>query len=206
MKFSEVYSNMENKVCAKYIIAMGMGRDKLTSLEGSPKLAKKDFNVSHNKLTSLKYSPDIIEGNFNVIHNELTSLEGRPSVVKQNFNRSDNNLKTLKGRPFEIGGSFSIHHNPELSSLEYSPKIIKKVFNCNNNPKLKNVKEQIIKNQIEAKLYITDEGDFSFEDIKEEFDKYKNFLLKKIKMKQKKEVILNSKKITNDLDYGYGLL
>ena len=205
MKFSEVYSNMENKVCQKYITAMGVGRDKLTSLEGSPKLAKKDFNVSHNKLTSLKYSPDIIEGNFNVSHNELTSLEGRPSVVKQNFNRSDNNLKTLKGRPFEIGGSFSIHHNPELSSLEYSPKIIKKAFNCNNNPKLKNVKKQIIKYGIKALTYWTDEGNFLFDEIKEEFNNYQNLLKEKNKKIQEKEIIQkNKRKISND-DYGYGL-
>ena len=74
----------------------------------------------------------------------LTSLEGSPNIVIDNFDCSKNNL----------------------TSLEFAPKEIKGYFCCKGNRQIKNVKGQIIKYQIEAKEYWTDEGYFSFNDIK----------------------------------------
>mgnify|MGYP000299439131 CR=1 FL=1 len=49
---------------------------------------------------------------------------------------------------------------------------IRNIFNCEKNPELKNIKQQIIENQIEAKYYSTDEGEFVFEEIRIEFEEY----------------------------------
>ena len=80
----------------------------------------------------------------------LTSLEGSPNIVIDNFDCSKNNL----------------------TSLEFAPKKIKGYFSCKGNKEIKDAKQQIIKYQIEAKEYWTDEGYFSFEDIKKEFNSY----------------------------------
>lgn len=80
----------------------------------------------------------------------LTSLEGSPNIVIDNFDCSKNNL----------------------TSLEFAPKKIKGYFSCKGNKEIKDAKQQIIKYQIEAKEYWTDEGYFSFEDIKKEIDSY----------------------------------
>ena len=80
----------------------------------------------------------------------LTSLEGCPPIVIGNFDCSKNNLILL----------------------EFAPKKIKGYFSCKENKEIKDAKQQIIKCQIEAKEYWTDEGYFSFEDIKKEFLKF----------------------------------
>lgn len=80
----------------------------------------------------------------------LTSLEGCPPIVIGNFDCSKNNLILL----------------------EFAPKKIKGYFSYKENKQIKDAKQQIIKYQIEAKEYWTDEGYFSFEDIKEEFLKF----------------------------------
>ncbi len=90
--------------------------------------------------------------------------------------------------------------------------IMKKIgfyFNCKNNPELRNIKQQIIKYQIKAKKYYTDESDFNFEDIKEEFEKYSEYLLKKEQLKENKLKetlnIKNNKKIINKNDFGLSI-
>ena len=93
----------------------------------------------------------------------------------------NNNLISLKGIQEKINGNFDCSRN-KLSSLENCPKEIKDVLHCKLNPYLKNVKEQIIQYQIKAKKYRTDEGDFTFEDIKKEFLEYKK--QKQIQKKQ----------------------
>ncbi len=73
--------------------------------------------------------------------------------------------------PKIIDGDFDCSNNL-LKDLKYCPKIIKGHFHFNGNPDLKNVKEQIIKYQIKSEYYITDEDNFYFKDIKEEFEKH----------------------------------
>ncbi len=142
-----------------------------------------EINVSKFGLTSLEGSPIEINGIFNCSLNNLTNLVGSPKKINGVFTCSFNNLVDLKGRPKKIGINFSCRNN-KLISLEGAPKEIKNIFDCRNNPKLKNIKEQIIKYGIKAYKYYTDEGDFSFEDIKEEFNDF-SFNLKKRKQQNK---------------------
>ncbi len=206
MKFKDtIYGDLTGK---DYYEKISVIHNDLKSLEGSPKKVMGDFVCSDNLLTSLKGRPQSISGNngdFNCENNILTTLEGRPEIVNGDFNCQNNKLTNLIGSPRVVNGSFICSNNP-LTSLEGCPKNIYNYFCFYGNTTIKDIKKEIIINQIKAKEYfVNDYETFTFEDIKEEFDKYKNFLLKKIKMKQKKEVILNSKKITNDLDYGLGI-
>ena len=167
-----------------------------------------DYNVSNEKLDSLSGCPQKINGGFACSYNNLTSLEGSPKIVTGNYDCSNNKLTTLKYCPEEIKGYFSCPNN-NLKSLEYCPKFIKESFDCSGNPELKNVKEQIIKYQIKAKKYFTDDVFmFDFEDIKEEFEKYGNYLLKKeqnrLKQKTKENIQVIKQKINNK-DYGLSI-
>ncbi len=184
----------------------------LTSLEGFPKKVELLVELNNNNLTNLKYiseeigtSLDISFNNlitlencpkigtyFNCSNNKIQSLKGVQQKIKGYFNCNTNNLISLKGRPLEVNGECTFVNN-NLYSLEYCPKKIGGLLNCCNNPKLKNIKNQIIKYQIEANYYKTDEGNFSFEDIKEEF---KNYYLNL----KKNKIIKNEIKKT---DYGY---
>ncbi len=125
--------------------------------------------------------------------NELESLEGSPKVVRGNFNCSDNQLTSLEFSPEEIGNNFNCSNN-KLTSLKGNIKLIKNIFYCNGNPNLKNVKKQIIKYQIKAFMYYTDEGDFYFDEIKKEFEK-ETYRLN----------ILKNKPNINKNDYGFSL-
>lgn len=205
------YGDLKGKTCYKNILIINKSKftinynkndfsanQSLTSLDGSPKIMKKTFDISFNEINSLEYSPEIVHGNFNCSNNILKSLKFGPKIVNQDYFCSNNNLISLEGSPEEIGGGFYCHSNNKLSSLEYRPKIIKKTFNCINNPELKNVKKQIIKYQIKAREYWTDEGNFKFDDIKEEFYLYRKNKQEKINKEYKK-------KIFNQEDYGISL-
>ncbi len=109
---------------------------------------KNSINVKSKFLTSLEGCPKKVNGNFDCYHNKLTSLEYSPEIVNGLFFCSYNKLKILKGNVKEING----------------------VFNCENNPNLKNVREEIIKYGIKANYYETDYGFFDFKDIEEEFN------------------------------------
>ena len=114
-------------------------------------------DTKYGYISSLNsYQGDIID----ISMTNLTSLEGCPPIVIGNFDCSKNNLILL----------------------EFAPKKIKGYFSCKENKEIKDAKQQIIKYQIEAKEYWTDEGYFSFENIKEEFDSYIS-LDKKVKRK-----------------------
>ncbi len=149
----------------------------IESLEGSPKEVIGLFNVSYNFLENLKYSPLKIEGDFYCNNNKLETLKGSPKIVRGDYSCSYNNLLTL----------------------EDCTKIIEGEFNCINNKDLKNIKNQIIKYQIKAEYYITDEGDFKFEEIKEKFEKFGNYLSKK---ENKKQQIIKKNK---EIDFGLSI-
>lgn len=149
-----------------------------------------DLNIFRKELTSLEGCPKEVE-QFICSKNKLTTLEGSPSKVLSDYLCSYNNLTSLKGIQKEINGVFDCSSN-NLKTLEDCPKLIKKYLNCKNNPELKNAKDLIIKYQIKAQKYYTDEGDFTFEDIKEEFEKYKE-----VPLKIKKNIFIN--------DFGYGI-
>ena len=157
----------------------------LSSLDGSPTkvIGGYDkviggFNCSHNNLTSLKGAPVYISGSFRCFNNQLTSLKGAPETVDEAFFCYDNKLTTLEGCPKVVGGIFACHRN-KLTSLKGAPKSVGKYFACTGN-NIVNVKQEIIENQVKAKEYHTDDGDFKFEDIEKEFNEY-GMLNKKVK-------------------------
>lgn len=103
----------------------------------------------------------------------LTSLEGSPYEVKLGYYCNRNFITDLKGGPTIVGTVFSCNQNKNLVSLEGGPKLIDGNFYAESCPKLKKPKEQIIKYQIKADMYFTDEGIFKYSDIKDEFESYK---------------------------------
>ena len=151
---------------------------KLTSLEGSP-TESNDFNCSINELTSLEHAPIGVVGLFDCSYNHLTNLQHGPIIVTGNYNCSDNNITSLEGAPEKIGVSFSCSDN-NLTSLKHAPKDIGGIFNCKFN-KFENVKKEIIENRVKARQYITDDGDFKFYEIEDEFKQYE--MLNKIQSK-----------------------
>ena len=170
-EYKEILKNIKpEEILDRSIMVKELG---ITSLEGCPKILYGNLNVEKNKLEILKYSPKKVVGNFDCSNNKIKTLECSPEEIKGIFDCSNNKLLTLEGNLKEIYGS----------------------FDCRNNSKLKNIKEQIIKYQIKARKYYTDEGNFSFEDIEKEFLEYaKNEEIKKI----------NKEKITK-IDFGLGI-
>lgn len=144
-----------------YSKSINLNNANITSLEGCPKDVKGNFEVSNNRLETLKHAPKEVLNDFYCNDNVLTSLEGAPEFVGGDFNCFGNQLTTLKGiKPVDPTDEFAWN--------------VFGTFNCSENPHLKNQKEQIIKFQVKADSYITDDdGLFKFEDIKEEFIAYK---------------------------------
>ena len=107
---------------------------------------------------------------INVNQEPITSLEGSPKEVLDGYFSCDRtNLTNLVGGPEIVQGGFYCRENKKLTSLEGAPKRCTR-FLCNGSPKLNNVKEQIIKYQIRAEDYVTDEGSFLYDDIKHLFN------------------------------------
>ena len=99
-----------------------------------------------------------------------------------------------------------------MTSLEHCTKNIGKTLIFEGIKHFKNkekIKKQIIENQIKAENYFSDEEHFSFEDIKEEFEKYGEYLLKEKEKKLEKEKIkqnIKTNKIKlNKNDYGLSI-
>lgn len=140
----------------RYDSSVRLDNANLDSLEGSPSEVMGDFEVAYNRLTTLTHAPKEIKGDFCCNDNILTSLEGAPEFVAGNFNCFGNQLTSLKGmKPTSAN-----------SKLDWN---VFGTFNCSENPHLKNPKEQIIKYQIKADDYITDEGRFKFTEIEDEY-------------------------------------
>ncbi len=155
----------------------------LTSLNGSPKTLKGIFDCSNNKLTSLENTPIKVGDYYNCSKNLLTSLKYLPETINIRLICSYNKLTTLEGLSKEINGDFNCSNN-QLTTLEGRENtIIKGTFDCTDCPKLINPKQQIIEHQIKAEKYQTDKGDFSFNDIKKEFEEYGRKLENSLKLK-----------------------
>lgn len=148
----------------------------------------------NKKITSLKGIPKVVYGYVNIRKNDIENLKYFPEKVTGFVNCSYNKITSLKGMTNKIIGFFDCSNN-QLKSLEFCPKIINGSLDCRNNPDLKNIKRQVIKYQIRALNYYTDEGFFSFDEIKEEFE---SFITKE---QIKKEKLKNHKNI----DYGFSI-
>ena len=116
------------------------------------------------------------ENDISIAGQNVMSLMGSPNTLAKwretSFNAKDNLLVDLRGAPQSLGGYFHCADNPRLISLEGGPKDSGSLFNCKNCPKLENPIKQIIFYQIKATEYNTDEGNFEFKDIEEEFNKH----------------------------------
>ena len=130
-----------------------------------------DIYLYNAELTSLEGFPDNVNADVFVQHNLLTTLKGGPDWVGGDFDCSDNKLINLIGSPAVVGGDFICNNSDELVSLEGGPKKCVTLY-LDKCPRLKNIKEQVIKYQIEAYNYVTDDGKFKFDEIKEEFNEY----------------------------------
>ena len=144
-------------------------RNDLTSLEYGPTKVTGDFTCRMNDLESLKFGPRAVGGEYNCSTNPITSLEGAPSTCRS-FNCSNTDITSLEFSPIKILDTFSAD-NTSIDSLEYAPTQAGRIFSVMGCTKLKNIKEQIIKFQIKADKYFTDEGNFTFSTIEEEFNK-----------------------------------
>ena len=171
MKFKDTkYGDLTGQVYNGdiYIIKKG-----LTSLEGCPKeVVKGSLWVQDNKITKLDFFPEKVDVVV-VANNPLESLKGLPDSVRK-LNCTNIDIKDLVGIPSNINTNFDGYDNRLLESL-YTGKPTIKVghsFNIQKCPKLKNVKQQIIENQIKANFYDTDEGNFPFEEIEKEFNAF----------------------------------
>ena len=145
-----------------------IGRNDLTSLEFCPSTVTKDFKCYSNDLTSLKHGPTKVGGSYYCYNNPLTSLEGAPVACKS-FDCSSTDITSLKHSPRTIIDSFVANNCAYLTTLEDAPKKMSLTFSIRGNINLKNPKKQILKYQIQAFDYETDDGNFTFEDIKDEF-------------------------------------
>lgn len=98
----------------------------------------------------------------------LTSLEGCPEVVENDFSCSSNNLKNLIHGPKKVTKNYWANSN-NLTSLEGAPESAG-VFNIKDNPTLRNPLDQIVKYNVVAEKYVTDEGTYIWEEVSHLFD------------------------------------
>lgn len=105
VKFGKIYGDF---ICSN---------NKLTSLEGCPKIVRGSFVCDNNKLTSLEFGPYDVEGHYECEHNQLTSLEGCPGLINGDFRCNNNKINTLKYCPIQIDGTLFLGNN-KLKSLE----------------------------------------------------------------------------------------
>jgi hypothetical protein len=104
-------------------------RNKLTTLEGCPKVVGGSFYCHNNKLTSLLGCPGEVPGSFWCYKNKLTTLLGCPGEVGLNFACSHNQLTSLEGCPREVGGEFYCYYNPLPQEIMDNPKSFLKQIN-----------------------------------------------------------------------------
>ncbi len=234
LKDSKEYKNILSKIKksevnnSEQLQSLKINNIGISSLEGIPKIIRQYLKCNNNKITSFKGCEDLkILGKFDCSYNKLTSLEGFPYVgsainvsnneltslkhlptqVKGYLHANNNKLTSLKDFPEKINGELYLEGN-DLQTLEGSLRKAQHVISLRKNPNLKNVKDQIIKNQIKCMRYFTDEGDFYFKEIKEEFEKYGLYLREKNKQLKnnivKQEIIIKTRQKTTE-DYGLGI-
>ncbi len=99
----------------------------LTSLKGSPKVVKKEYNFRGCDLRSLEGCPEEV-GEFVCLCNmNLMSLEGGPKVVRGEYSCIDCNLEKLDGLAEDICGALLC-----LEGNKFDRKYVKKFIKDNN--------------------------------------------------------------------------
>ena len=92
------------------------GRNRLTSLKGSPRWVGGDFNCHNNKLTSLEFSPDYVGGDFYCKYNKLTD------------NYSESEIGGYFYTSLKQDGLTEVNYN-EWRKLYKRKKILNDIFN-----------------------------------------------------------------------------
>lgn len=105
----------------------------LESLWGAPKRIGNHFHCEFNHLKTLEHAPKVVLGDFSCVQNELISLEGSPTYVSGDFRCDWNKLKSLKSSTETIGGTLYCTSN-ELSNLQHTPNHIGRNIVCYKNP------------------------------------------------------------------------
>ena len=108
-----------NRVSGNFICA----RNRLTSLEGSPKYVSGFFDCANNQLDNLEGSPKEVGSDFYCNYNKLTSLNGCSEFISGGFYCQDNNLLTLEGIPLKLGSTLNCHSN-KITTLKGFPVYI----------------------------------------------------------------------------------
>ena len=96
-------------------------RNKLTSLEGSPKEVNGDFYCHNNNLTSFEFAPKIIRGDFYCYNNNIKSFEYFPIFVKADF-LCDNNPIEEVWRLFQDTSKIELLNDFDIFRDEYTDK------------------------------------------------------------------------------------
>jgi hypothetical protein len=114
--------DMSDEILTKIPIQFGIvkgffncSRNRLTSLEGSPKEVGVSFYCNFNQLISLEGSPKEVGDVYNCSRNQLTSLKGGPVKVGGNYLCEFNKLITLEGGPTKVYGEFGCYGNPVVN-------------------------------------------------------------------------------------------
>ena len=121
LKFNRVNGNF---MCA---------RNRLTSLEGSPKYVDGFFDCANNQLENLECSPKEVCDGFYCQYNKLTSLKGCSEFIGGGFYCQTNNLSTLEGISLKLGSTLSCHSN-NITTLKGFPVYIKGNLFLGHNP------------------------------------------------------------------------
>ncbi len=93
---------------------------RLTQLPVQFGLVERTFHVGSNRLTSLQGCPKVVGSRFVCSYNNLTSLEGGPDYVGEHYYCLGNKLTNLKGVAYNIKGALFAGMN-NLNSLEFLP-------------------------------------------------------------------------------------
>lgn len=105
----------------------------LETLFGAPQRIGRHFHCEYNHLKTLEHAPNSVCGDFSCVRNELESLEGSPTYVGGDFRCDWNKLKSLKSTTETIVGSLYCTSN-ELETLQHTPIRIGKNIVCYKNP------------------------------------------------------------------------
>lgn len=94
-------------------------------------------------------------------------------VYNGNIDVRGTDISSLKGSPRTVYGSFNCGSLKHLTSLEYAPKEISNTFHCTNSG-IVDGKAQIIKYQIKADTYYTNEEVLFYNEIEKEMEAANN--------------------------------
>lgn len=195
--------------CPEEVGYFGVGNNKLTDLEGFPKIVHNDINLSFNNLTTLE-GLNYKKGNLILENNKLTSWKGGPNYIDGNLSVKNNLFTDFKGFPTHVDGEFAPQSNPNLTSLEGFP--------IRNNKKPADIPYPIrlygLPNLFFAEKY---EGDFDLQfetdslglDLRDEYNSAYRFVARSMKpdapppISQIVQLFPTVKDFFDSLDYNY---